>query len=201
MKIGYIWISSYEQDKALQALQVDALKEVGCEKLFTDKSTESVFERNGLEMALLHVHSGDILVVWQLDRLGYSLSHLIEVLNLLKEREVHFVSLVEKIDTTENEGRLFFSFMEVLVKFERDLIRGRTNMGLAEARARGRKGGRPRTLQTNGKVVLAQGLYTDKNVSIQEICSLLGISRATFYRSVGKTGEDDRSNAGERLRS
>lgn len=201
MRIGYIWVSSYEQDKASEASQVDALKEAGCEMLFTDKSTESVFERSELETALLLVRSGDVLVVWQLDRLGYSLSHLIEVLNRLKEREVHFISLVEKIDTTENEGRLFFSFMGVLVKFERDLIRGRTNMGLAEARARGRKGGRPRTLQTNGKVVLAQGLYTDKHISIQEICSLLGISRATFYRYVGKTGEEDMPNVGEDLRS
>jgi DNA invertase Pin-like site-specific DNA recombinase len=181
MKIGYIRVSKQEQNEALQR---DALKEAGCEKYFSDKITGSTFERKGLEELLAFVRSGDTVVVWKLDRLGRSLKDLIETLNLLKDQGVDFVSITEKIDTTTPGGKLIFHLMGALAEFERDLIRERTNAGLAAARARGRIGGRPKKLATNGKVVLARRLFADPNQSIPEICSTLEISRSTLYRYV-----------------
>jgi len=181
MKIGYIRVSTQEQN---EILQVDALKEAGCEKFFTDTMTGSKFERKGLEEALAYLRSGDSLIVWKLDRLGRSLQHLIATLNTLQERGIGFISLTENIDTTTPGGKLIFHVMGALAEFERDLIRERTNAGLAAARARGRVGGRPRRLATDGKVALARRLFADPNHSIPEICSTLGISRSTLYRFV-----------------
>ena len=117
-------------------------------------------------------------------RLGRSLKDLIETLIILKDRNVDFISLTEKIDTTTPGGKLIFHLMGALAEFERDLIRERTNAGLAAARARGRIGGRPKKLATNGKVALARRLFADPNQSIPEICSTLEISRSTLYRYV-----------------
>lgn len=181
MKVGYIRVSKQEQNEALQR---DALKEAGCEKYFSDKITGSKFERKGLEELLEFVRAGDTVIVWKLDRLGRSLKNLIETLNILKDRDVDFISLTEKIDTTMPGGKLIFHLMGALAEFERDLIRERTNAGLAAARARGRVGGRPKRLATNGKVALARHLFADPNQSIPEICSTLEISRSTLYRYV-----------------
>jgi DNA invertase Pin-like site-specific DNA recombinase len=122
------------------------------------------------------------MVVWKLDRVGRSLTHLIELLKGLKERGIEFASLAEQIDTSTPGGKLIFHLMGALAEFERDLIRERTNAGLAAARARGRVGGRPRKLKSNAKVALARHLFVEKGHSIQEMCSTLGISRATLYR-------------------
>ena len=184
MKIGYVRVSKQEQH---EALQIDALKEAGCEKWFLDKITGSKAERKGLDEALAYLRPGDTLVVWKLDRAGRSLTHLIDLLRGLKERGIEFISLTEQIDTTTPGGKLIFHLMGALAEFERDLIRERTNAGLAAARARGRRGGRPRKLKTNGKVTLARRMFTDKSHSIPEICAALGISRATLYRYVKET--------------
>jgi len=155
MKVGYIRVSKHEQNEALQR---DALQEAGCGKYFSDKMTRSTFERKGLEDLLAFVRLGDTVIVWKLDRLGRSLKDLIETLNLLKSRGVDFISLTESIDTTTPGGKLIFHLMGALAEFERDLIRERTNAGLAAARARGRVGGRPRRA-SEGKVALARHLY------------------------------------------
>lgn len=183
MKVGYLRVSKHEQNEALQR---DALKDAGCEKYFNDKMTGSTFERKGLEDLLAFVRSGDTVIVWKLDRLGRSLKDLIETLNLLKSRGVDFISLTESIDTTTPGGKLIFHLMGALAEFERDLIRERTNAGLAAARVRGRVGGRPRRA-SDGKVALARHLYQDPHHSVAEICSMLGISRSTFFRYVKGT--------------
>ncbi len=146
--------------------------------------TGSKFERKGLEELLAFMRPGDTVVVWKLDRLGRSLQDLIATLNVFKERGVDFISFTEKIDTTAPSGKLIFHLMGALAEFEHDLIRERTNTGLAAARARGRVGGRPRKLSTNGKVALARRLFEDPNHSLDDICSTLGISRSTLYRYV-----------------
>src|SRR5713101_2132826 len=184
MKIGSVRVSKQEQH---EALQIDALKEAGCEKWFVDKMTGSKAERKGLDEALTYVRPGDTFVVWKLDRAGRSLKHLIDLLNTLKGRGIDFISLTEKIDTTTPGGKLIFHMMGALAEFERDLIRERTNAGLEAARERGRKGGRPRKLKTNGKVALARQMFAGKSHSIPDIGAALGISRATFYRYVKET--------------
>jgi DNA invertase Pin-like site-specific DNA recombinase len=181
MKIGYVRVSKQEQH---EALQIDALKEAGCDKWFVDKITGSKAERKGLDEALAYVRPGDTFVVWKLDRAGRSLTHLIALLKGLQERGIEFISLTEQIDTTTPGGKLIFHLMGALAEFERDLIRERTNAGLAAARARGRVGGRPRKLKTNGKVTLARRMFADQSHSISDICAALGISRATLYRYV-----------------
>jgi DNA invertase Pin-like site-specific DNA recombinase len=181
-QIGYARISKHEQNKELQ---LDALNEAGCAKIFTDESTGSKFDRKGLNDALAYVRAGDTFVVWKLDRAGRSLKHLIDLLNTLREKGVEFVSLTEKIDTTTAGGKLIFHLMGALAEFERDLIRERTSAGLAAARARGRQGGRPRKIK-NGKAALAKSLYADKKHSIDDICETLGVSRSTLYRYMKK---------------
>ncbi len=108
MKIGYIRVSTQEQN---EALQMDALKEAGCQKFFTDQGTGAKFERKGLQELLAFVRFGNTVMVWKLDRLGRSLKDLIETLNVLSQREVNFASLTEKIDTTTPGGKLIFHLM------------------------------------------------------------------------------------------
>ena len=179
--IGYARVSKHEQNLELQG---DTLHEKGCMKIFTDKITGINFERKELAAALAFLRHGDVLVVWKLDRLGRSLKHLIETVTKLQDRNIGFISLTESIDTTTPGGKLIFHIMGALAEFERDLIRERTHAGLEAARARGRKGGRPKTVEASSKVALAQKLYADKTHEIQDICRDLHISRATLYRYV-----------------
>src|SRR4051795_5969157 len=180
MLIGYARVSTLDQTLALQQ---DALTAAGCEDIYTDTVSGSVTERPGLTNALSHLRSGDTLVVWRLDRLGRSLSHLIETVRQLQERGIGFRSLQEQIDTTTSGGKLVFHVFGALAEFERDLIRERTHAGLAAARARGRLFGRPKVLSPR-KVEQLRTLATDERTTVTEICHTLGISRATFYRYV-----------------
>src|SRR5436190_12949184 len=174
MLIGYARVSTQDQDLALQR---DALAKAGCERVFTDTASGALAERQGLEEALEFARPGDTLVVWRLDRLGRSIRHLIDVITQLQGRGVGFKSLTESIDTTTSGGKLIFHVFAALAEFERDIIRERTHAGLTAARARGRKGGRPKAaaLADAKKVALAQSLYNDKHVSIAEICKTLRV--------------------------
>jgi DNA invertase Pin-like site-specific DNA recombinase len=181
MLIGYARVSTIEQTLDLQQ---DALRQAGCEQVFTDHISSAKSERPGLNQALEFVRSGDILVVWKLDRLGRSLKQLIEIVTELQKRNIGLRSLTENIDTTSPGGKLIFHIFGSLAEFERDLIRERTLAGLAAARARGRRGGRPRVASLNDerKIARAQVLFNDKQYSIKDICEMLQVSRATLYR-------------------
>lgn len=178
MLVGYARVSTGDQNLDLQE---DALKKAGCGRLFTDTASGAQTDRPGLKEALDFIRPGDTLVVWKLDRLGRSLKHLIETVQALAAREIGFKSLQESIDTTTSGGKLIFHIFAALAEFERDIIRERTQAGLLAARARGRKGGRPRAL-TDKKAAMALALRQDPTRSVQDICETLGISRATFYR-------------------
>jgi DNA invertase Pin-like site-specific DNA recombinase len=179
--VGYARVSTIEQ---ILDLQQDALTAAGCDRIFTDTASGGRSDRTGLQQALDYVREGDILVVWRLDRLGRSLKYLIEIITTLNERGIGFKSLTEQIDTTTSGGKLIFHVFGALAEFERDVIRERTQAGLAAARARGRMGGRPKKLDGASKVAMAQALYDDKTHSIADICKTLGISRTTLYRYV-----------------
>ncbi len=180
MLIGYARVST--QDQTLD-LQKDALEKAGCTRIFTDIASGAKVERTGLDEALNYVRSGDTLVVWRLDRLGRSLKHLIETITSLESRGIGFKSITEAIDTTTSGGKLIFHIFGALAEFERDIIRERTQAGLTAARARGRKGGRPKAL-TPKKQEQALTLYNAKTHTIDEICRTLNISRATLYRYI-----------------
>src|SRR5512133_876414 len=183
MLIGYARVSTTDQTLDLQQ---DALKNAGCESIFTDTASGAKQERVGLDEALRYVRKGDTLVVWRLDRLGRSLPHLIETITGLENRGIGFKSLTELVDTTTSGGKLVFHIFGALAEFERDIIRERTQAGLTAARARGRKGGRPKAL-TPKKAQQALTLYNDKTNTIDDICRTLNVSRATLYRYINKT--------------
>jgi DNA invertase Pin-like site-specific DNA recombinase len=178
MKIGYSRVSTAEQS---QALQNDALLADGCEKVFSDIASGSKAARPELDAALEFIRSGDTLVVWKLDRLGRSLGHLIEVVAELERRGIHFRSLSEGIGTTTAGGRLVFHIFGAIAEFERALIIERTQAGLRAARARGRKGGRPRKM-TLDKIQAARAMAADPTITVSHICKTLGISRDTYNR-------------------
>jgi DNA invertase Pin-like site-specific DNA recombinase len=185
MLVGYARISTEDQNLDLQR---DALTRAGCERIFTDIAGGAKDERAGLAEAIAFLRPGDTLAVWKLDRLGRSLKHLIETVTALQAKKVGFRSLQESIDTTTSGGRLIFHVFGALAEFERDLIRERTQAGLQAARARGRRGGRPRSLDVK-KLALAKSLHQDASHTIADICTTLGISRATFYRHLSSREE------------
>jgi DNA invertase Pin-like site-specific DNA recombinase len=186
--IGYARVSTFEQ---ILDMQRDALSAAKCDRVFTDIMSGSRSDRPGLEQALDYLREGDVLVVWRLDRLGRSLKYLIEVITRLNERGIGFRSLTEQIDTTTSGGKLIFHVFGALAEFERDIIRERTQAGLASARARGRMGGRPKKLDTPAKIAMAKALYADQSHSVADICKSVGVSRATLYRYLGKPAESD----------
>jgi len=177
MKVGYARVSTEEQNLSLQ---LDALQQAGCGKIFQDKASGAKAQRPGLQEAQEYLREGDTLVVWRLDRLGRSLKDLIETVQRLEERGVGFQSLQEAIDTTTSGGKLVFHIFGALAEFERNLIRERTYAGLQAARARGRKGGRPKALDKKKQALLYQ-LYDERKYSVQQMCEMLGISKSTLY--------------------
>src|SRR5919199_2884798 len=185
MLIGYARVSTDEQNLDLQ---LSALKQAGCEQIYTDKVSGTKATRPGLEDAFSHLRSGDTFVVWRLDRLGRSLRHLIDTVTDLQERSIGFKSLTESIDTTTSGGKLVFHIFGALAEFEREIIRERTKAGLDAARSRGRKGG-PKHKLTPKQVEIVRQLYQDKSHSLEEICDSFGISRVTLWRYV-KDGQE-----------
>ena len=155
MLIGYARVSTGDQSLTLQ---IDALEEAGCERVFQDQVSGIVNTRPNLNQALNFARPGDTLVVWRLDRLSRSLRDLIETVTLLESRGVQLKSLHESIDTASSSGKLIFHLFGALAEFERNLIKERTLAGLQAARARGRKGGRPPSLDAE-KRKLAVKLY------------------------------------------
>jgi DNA invertase Pin-like site-specific DNA recombinase len=184
MNIGYARVSTGEQK---MDLQLDALDDADCEKVFTDKLSGATADRPGLEEAMEYARSGDTLVVWRLDRFGRSLKDLVTKVERLGEKEVGFRSLKENIDTTSSAGKLQFHIFSALAEFERDLNRERTMAGLRAARERGRVGGRPRALSEKD-LPQVQALMRQPDVSTRQICERFDISKATLYRYVGPDG-------------
>lgn len=180
--LGYARVSTDEQDLTLQ---LDALSKTGCdpEAIYTDQASGARTERPGLDACLAALTRGDTLVVWRLDRLGRSMSHLVTLVEDLRQRGVNFRSLQDgAIDTTTASGELMFMVFSALAQFERRLIQERTRAGLEAARARGRQGGRPRKVVHDPRVKMAKELHQNPEISIQEVCQTLKISRSTFYR-------------------
>lgn len=178
MQIGYARVSTIDQSLNLQT---DELEKAGCEQIFSDVASGAKSERMGLSEAIAYARKGDVIVVWKLDRLGRSLSHLIAIVTELSAKGIGFRSLRESIDTTTAGGKLIFHLFGALAEFERELIRERTGAGLASARTRGKFGGRPKIIDKQ-KAKIAASLYSEKSTSVGEICKALGVSKATFYR-------------------
>lgn len=180
MKIGYARVSTRDQNLNLQ---LDALNQAGCERIYQDVASGSKAARPALDELLGQIRAGDVLVIWKLDRMGRSLKHLVELVGNLIERKVGLLSLNDPIDTTSAQGRLVFNLFASLAEFERELIRERTQAGLTAARARGRVGGRPKGLspQAQATAMVAETLYRERRMGVAAIAQKLHISKSTLY--------------------
>lgn len=179
MIFGYARVST--QDQNLE-MQLDALNNYGCERFFQEKMTGTRKERPQLDEMIKQLRQGDKVVVFKLDRIGRSTKHIIELSETFEKMDVELVSIKDQLDTSTAMGRFFFRFMASLAELERDIISERTKAGLSSARARGRKGGRPRVSEK--KLKLAIKMYNSKHYSISEIVAATGISQATLYRNL-----------------
>jgi DNA invertase Pin-like site-specific DNA recombinase len=194
MKIGYARVSTKDQNLALQ---YDALRQEGCEHIFQEKLSGSKKERPELAKLLTTIQANDIVIIWKLDRLGRSLTDLIEIVNTIHAKRVGLKSLNDPIDTTTAQGRLIFNLFASLAEFEREVIRERTIAGLKAARARGRHGGRQKGISKDSlsKAIIAQSMYTKGVLSVPEIIKQLNISKSSFYRYI-KYGVENKADAG-----
>jgi len=189
MRIGYARVSTLDQNLELQ---IDALKNAGCERIFTEKiSGKSKDDRPELNNMFSKLREGDTVIVWKLDRLGRSLTNLIDLISELNKHGVHFLSLNDNINTQTATGRFTFNIFASLAEFEREIIRERTKAGLNAARSRGRMGGRPKGLSKSSmsKAKAVKVLYEKREQTVEEIAVSLGLSRATCYRYLNLTGD------------
>lgn len=171
---------------------MDALEREGCKRIFQEKMGGAKADRPQLRKMIDQLREGDVIVTWKLDRLGRSLRDLVNLVNEIQERGAGLKSLNDAIDTTTPQGQLTFHLFASLAEFERDVLRERTKAGLEAARARGRKGGRPKGLSKEAQktAIVAETLYKQGRdpedgqevLSVTEICKHLGIARSTLYK-------------------
>jgi DNA invertase Pin-like site-specific DNA recombinase len=187
MLIGYMRVSS-DTDRQTTDLQRDALLDAGVDarQLFLDRASGVRDDRPGLQQALAYVQRGDCLVVWKLDRLGRSLPHLLHIITTLQARGVAFRSLTEQMDTTTPQGAFLFSVFGALAQYERALTQERVKAGLAAAKRRGKRGGRPPAITAEQweaiRMALAGGM------SKAAVCRTFGVKRATLYDTLARRG-------------
>ncbi len=180
MLIGYARVSTLDQNPQLQ---IEALNEAGCKKIFKEKISGASTKRIQLEEALNYMRDGDTLVIWKLSRLARSLTQIINTVKILENRQIGLKVITQNIDTGTPEGRLFFHMNAAFDQFQREIIVENTRAGLQSARRNGRIGGRP-TLMTVDKLRTAQAMLkdTENYPFISDIIKTLGIGRTTFYR-------------------
>jgi DNA invertase Pin-like site-specific DNA recombinase len=179
MLIGYARVLPHDNTLTTQ---IDALRKVGCDKIFTDRISSANAERKGLDKTLSTLRPGDTFVVWKLDRLGTSIKDLIRIMTDLSEQGIGFKSLTENIDTTANGGKQVYKTFAAL----RNVLKAKTTAGLRVARAKGRKGGRHKNL-TASQIEEVKALYNNKEIPIAEIRRKFHLARSTFYRYVKPT--------------
>lgn len=188
MIIGYIRVSTAQQAREGTSLlsQRDILGQAGAERYFEDAGKSGALKsRPALDEMLIHLRPGDTVVVAKLDRLGRSLSHLIELIEHFQKNSITFKSVSEGIDSSTSAGRLMIGVFGALAEFERDRIEERTSAGRAAARAKGKMGGRPRKFDTE-TVLKAQRIHGNPDLTSKEKALALGVSVATYYRLLSK---------------
>lgn len=191
MFIGYMRISSVDGKRQNTDLQLDALLEYGIDErnIYEDLASGSKDNRKGLQDAINYLKKGDTLVVWKLDRLGRSLSHLVKLITELKEKGIEFCSITEGINTSTVSGQLQFNIFASLAEFERSLIQERVNAGLESARRRGRRGGRPKVLDQEKIDHIIESLK--EGMSKAAICRNFNVKRSTLIDTLNRIGYSD----------
>jgi DNA invertase Pin-like site-specific DNA recombinase len=184
--IGYARVSTVDQN---MALQLDALREAGVDRVFRDQGVSgSTAARPGLGACLDHLREGDVLTVWKLDRLGRNTQHVLAVVDQLTSRGIGFRSITEGLHTEGPMGKAMLTIMAAFAQLERDTMIERTRAGLAAAAANGRKGGRPRKID-DAAAAKARSMR-DKGINATDIAKMLGVSRATVYRYLTETASN-----------
>lgn len=181
MLVGYMRVSTEDQTHNLQK---DALLRYGVDErnIYQDTISGASDKREGLDKALSYLQSGDTFIVWKLDRLGRSLSHLISIIYSFKENNITFVSITEGMDTSTPSGKLFFHIFGALAEYERNLISQRVKAGLDAAKQRGRIGGRPRAIDDEKMKAIKEALAN--GMSKAAICRTFGVKRSTLIDSL-----------------
>ena len=179
MTVGYARLSATGRDPASQ---IQALREQGCERIFTDRSSRRRQGSPELDAALGSLRTNDTLMVWRFERLARSLRHLVALAGELERRGCRLVSLTESIDTGSPGGRTVFAVFAAMARFEADLRRERTADAHRVARATGRRLGRPSCFHDRANVRTAQALLADPSIPAAEVARRFGISRNTLYR-------------------
>lgn len=183
MRIGYARVSTTAQNLDMQ---VSALTEAGCEKIYSEK-VSGVAHRERLQECMQYLREGDCLVIYKLDRLGRSLKDLLDIIEQLQKRNISLVSLRDNIDTGSTTGKLVLHIFASLAEFERDLIKERTEEGRREAKKKGVKFGRPKQPKPERASMCAQ-LFKNGN-SVSAIMRTTGIrSRNTVYKYLRMEG-------------
>lgn len=180
MKIGYARVSGFSQD---HALQIDALEAAGCERIFVETASGLKSDRPELAKLLDHVRAGDVVTIYSLSRLARSIRHLLDVAENLRAREIGLKSLTEGFDTTTVSGRFIFNLLACVSQMEVELLKERTHAGLRAARARGRVGGRPKSLDAV-KLKVVKTLIAEGTMTMAEIADHVQVAPSTIYRSV-----------------
>ena len=198
MLVGYMRVSTSDERQSVD-LQRDALVAAGVDErhLHQDKASGARDDRPGLKACMDDLREGDVLIVWKLDRLGRSLSHLIRIVEELKKRGVAFRSLTETIDTTNVHGSFLFNLFGTLAEYERALITERVNAGLVAARRRGRKGGRPPTIDAEKIDQILAAL--EGGASKASVCRSFQVPRSTLIDMLKRTGWAGAGAAGNSL--
>ena len=179
MLVGYARVSTQEQNLDLQ---INALKNAGCQKIFTEKASGAQRDRPELLAAMNYIRAGeDVLVVWKLDRLARSLKQLIETVERFETQNIGLLSLTESINTNTSGGKLIFHIFASLAEFERSIIRERTNAGLLAAKQNGRVGGRPSSLKEKD-IAVARTLLQDPSITVEEVAKRMQVAPSTLYR-------------------
>lgn len=176
---GYARVSTDEQDRSAQ---IAALRRAGADVIYQDRASGRNMDRPEWVACLRSLHRGDVLVVVRLDRLGRSLVDLVGTIEELGHRGVEFRSLNEQIDTTTPSGKLMFQICASFAEYERAMIQARTREGMAAARDRGARIGRPPALSQE-QVSTVRRLHSDGE-SVASIARIFEVSRRTVQRAL-----------------
>lgn len=180
MKFGYARVSKEQQSLDIQ---IQKLKDAGCDEIFSEKTSGAKDDRKQLQELLNRLRPGDIVCVVRLDRLGRTMLKLANLINELHKKDVQFISLENNIDTTTPMGMLLFNICAAFSQMERELIKERVSAGVAAARAKGRKGGRPKSLDSKDLKKLLK-LKKSSEFSVKQICEIMNISKSVYYRAI-----------------
>ena len=178
--VGYARVAAPNDDLTQQ---ISALKKAGCHQIFDDVACGAKISQAGLDRALDSLHPSDTLIVWKLDRLGRSLSHLVQIIKMLHDKGIWFRSLTENINTTTPHGKLVIHLFAVLAQFEHDLIRERTRVGQHLAASHGRKAGRKPVI-TPDKLARARHLINEEKLSIRDVAARLKVGKSSLYAAL-----------------